>query len=99
VSGVDADGRREGPGIGLRLGQARTGLDVGVQRDGDGGEDTDDRDDDHQLDTLYRALRVARPSPDGEGPPSSFYLDPANRLDRPAEPPPERRLHCVHRGW
>jgi hypothetical protein len=36
----------EDPGISLGLGQARTGLDVGVQRDRDGGEDTDDGDDD-----------------------------------------------------
>src|ERR1700687_996986 len=50
VSGVDADGRREDPGIGLSLGQARTSLDVGIQRNGDRGEDADDRDNDHQLD-------------------------------------------------
>ncbi len=35
MGGVDADGRREGAGISLSLGQARTGLDVGVQRDGE----------------------------------------------------------------
>src|SRR5260370_39234570 len=58
VSGVDADGRREGPGIGLGLGQARTGLDVGIQPNGDRGEDADDRDEHHQLDEGEAALLV-----------------------------------------
>src|ERR1700730_18048042 len=61
VGGVDADGRREGAGISLSLGQARAGLDVGVQRDGDRGEDADDRDDDHQLDEGEAALAAQQP--------------------------------------
>jgi hypothetical protein len=40
------------------LGQARAGLDVGVERDRDCGEDADDRDDDHQLDEREAALLV-----------------------------------------
>src|SRR3989442_9842845 len=34
----------------LGLGDPRPRLDVGVERDGDGRQDADDRDDDHQLD-------------------------------------------------
>jgi hypothetical protein len=58
MGGVDADGRREDAGISLSLGQARAGLDVGVERDRDCGEDADDRDDDHQLDEGEASLLV-----------------------------------------
>src|SRR5207302_3694568 len=56
VSAVDRDGRREGPGVGLGLGNPRARLHVGVERDGDGRQDADDRDDDHQLDERETAL-------------------------------------------
>src|SRR5262249_46676758 len=56
VGGVDADGGGEGPGIGLGLGQPRARLDVGVERDGDSGEDADDGYHDHQLDEREAAL-------------------------------------------
>jgi hypothetical protein len=66
VGGVDADGGREGPGVGLRLGQPGARLDVGVERDRDRGEDADDGDDDHQLDEREAALvtqHLAVPEP------------------------------------
>src|SRR2546422_1489796 len=50
VGAVDRDGRRERAGIGLVLGNPRARLHVSVERDGDGRQDADDRDDDHQLD-------------------------------------------------
>ena len=41
---------------GLRLGDAGPGLDVRVEREGDGRQDADDGDDDHQLDEREAAL-------------------------------------------
>src|ERR1700687_5101980 len=43
-------------GAGRGRGQTRAAREVGVQRDGDRGEDADDRDDDHQLDEGEAAL-------------------------------------------
>jgi hypothetical protein len=40
----------------LGLGDPRTCLNVGVERDGDGRQDADDRDDDHQLDQREASL-------------------------------------------
>ena len=48
--------RAQGPGVGLRLGDAGAGLDVGVQRDRDGGQDADDGHHDHQFDEGEAAL-------------------------------------------
>ncbi len=64
VGGEHTDGRGHGPSIGLGLGDTGAGLDVGVERDRDGREDTDDGHHDHQLDEreafLISQLRVAR---------------------------------------
>src|SRR5437870_630561 len=60
VRGVDADGRGDGPRVGLRLGDARPRLNVGVERHGDGGQDADDRHDDQQLDQREATLAAER---------------------------------------
>src|SRR5438552_11839088 len=60
VGGENADGRAHGPGVGLGLGDAGAGLDVGIQRDRDGREDTDDGHHDHQLDEREAALIAQR---------------------------------------
>src|SRR6185503_942826 len=50
VGAIDRDRRGEGPGVSLGFGNPGASLDVSVERDGDGRQDADDRDDDHQLD-------------------------------------------------
>src|SRR4029077_13630809 len=50
VGAIDRDRRGEGPGVSLSLGDPGASLNVGIERDGDGRQDADDRDDDHQLD-------------------------------------------------
>jgi len=40
MGGEHAHGGRHGPGVGLGLGDAGAGLDVGVQRESDGRENT-----------------------------------------------------------
>src|SRR2546429_2255289 len=50
VGAVDRDGRRERTGVSLGLGDPRARLHADVERDRDGRQDADDRDDDHQLD-------------------------------------------------
>src|SRR5439155_26759349 len=60
VRGEDADGRGDGPRVGLRLGDARPRLDVGVERHGDRGENADDRHDDQKLDQCEATLATTR---------------------------------------
>ena len=56
VGGEQAYRRSYGPGVGLRLGHAGTRLHVGVQRNGDRGQDADDCNHDHQLDQREAGL-------------------------------------------
>src|SRR5262249_11860075 len=56
VRRVHDHGRSERAGVGLRLGHASPRLDVGVEREGDGGQNADDGHDDHQLDEREAAL-------------------------------------------
>src|SRR6266849_10258981 len=79
VGGVDRHRRRERPGVSLGLGDPRARLNVGVERDGDGRQDADDRDDDHQLDegeaslVRYRETLLG-PPPNHWVPPYGFAL-------------------------
>ena len=63
MSLVERGRRRERAGIGLGLGDAGPRLDVGVERDGDGRQDANDRDDDHQLDEGEAPLAPCSESP------------------------------------
>src|SRR5438094_950768 len=56
VGPVDRDGRGERAGVGLGLGDASALLHVRVQRDGDGGQNADDRHDDQELDQREAVL-------------------------------------------
>src|SRR4029453_13243656 len=53
---VDADCRRDGARVGLSLGDTSPRLHVGIERDGDSGENTDDRHNDQKLDKREAAL-------------------------------------------
>src|SRR4030095_6358139 len=53
---VDADRRRDGARVGLRLGDTSPRLHGGIERDGDSGENTDDRHNDQKLDKREAAL-------------------------------------------
>src|SRR5439155_334484 len=59
VRTVDRGGRGERAGVGLGLGDASALLHVGVQRNGDRGENADDRHDDQELDEREAALTAA----------------------------------------
>src|SRR5207245_1530492 len=79
VGGVDGDRGREGTRVSLGLGDPRARLNVGVERDGDGRQDADDRDDDHQLDEGEASLVTYRepllgPPPNHWDPPYFFAL-------------------------
>jgi hypothetical protein len=56
VGVVHADGRRHRPCIGLSLGDAGARLNIGVERNGNGGQDADDGHHDHQFDQSEATL-------------------------------------------
>jgi len=60
VRPVDRRSRGKRAGVGLGLGDTSTLLHVGVQRDGDRGENADDRHDDEELDQREAALTAQR---------------------------------------
>jgi len=63
VSGENAHCRPECPRVGLGLGHAGAGLDVGVERDRDGRENANDGHHDHQLDEREAGLATQTPPP------------------------------------
>src|SRR5438094_4411373 len=97
-------GRQEGAGTGLGIGNPRTRLHVGVERNGDGRQDADDRDDDHQLDEGKAALiahRAASLVPEVEHMPllRNVGLEYGGSRRRPDNQETSDEWRRARRGW